>query len=159
MDASILKALCEPNRFLLLQLMSQRGYCVRALAQKVDCPSRQFPSTSRCYGRQGWSSGSSVATTPTTARTRRRSAPLPWHCPPLPTPSIVPARGRFTAVRRPGELPASLMCPRKKEKEREKKNVKTLYRLLWPTQEDAGAGYAGRTLHLTDRYGLSDRDQ
>ena len=34
MDASILKALCEPNRFLLLQLMSQRGYCVRALAQK-----------------------------------------------------------------------------------------------------------------------------
>ena len=34
MDEKILKALCEPRRFLLLQLMSERGYCVRALARK-----------------------------------------------------------------------------------------------------------------------------
>ncbi len=34
MDEKILKALGEPRRFLLLQLMSDRGYCVRALAQK-----------------------------------------------------------------------------------------------------------------------------
>ena len=34
MDEKILKALCEPKRFLLLQLMSDRGYCVRALARK-----------------------------------------------------------------------------------------------------------------------------
>jgi len=31
-DAKILKALGDPKRFLLLQLMSQRGYCVGALA-------------------------------------------------------------------------------------------------------------------------------
>ena len=30
----ILKALCEPKRFLLLKLMAQRGYCVGALALK-----------------------------------------------------------------------------------------------------------------------------
>lgn len=34
MDDKILKALCEPKRFLLLQLMAERGYCVRALARK-----------------------------------------------------------------------------------------------------------------------------
>ena len=34
MDEAILKALCEPKRFLLLQLMAERGYCVRALAHK-----------------------------------------------------------------------------------------------------------------------------
>ena len=34
MDEKILKALGEPKRFLLLQLMSDRGYCVRALARK-----------------------------------------------------------------------------------------------------------------------------
>lgn len=34
MDEKILKALCEPKRFLLLQLMAERGYCVRALARK-----------------------------------------------------------------------------------------------------------------------------
>lgn len=34
MDAKILKALGEPKRFLLLQLMSERGYCVCALARK-----------------------------------------------------------------------------------------------------------------------------
>lgn len=34
MDEKILKALCEPKRFLLLQLMSERGYCVGALARK-----------------------------------------------------------------------------------------------------------------------------
>ena len=33
MDAKILKALGEPKRFLLLQLMAERGYCVRALAR------------------------------------------------------------------------------------------------------------------------------
>lgn len=32
MDDKILKALGEPRRFQLLQLMSGRGYCVRALA-------------------------------------------------------------------------------------------------------------------------------
>lgn len=34
MDGKILKALGEPKRFQLLQLMSERGYCVRALARK-----------------------------------------------------------------------------------------------------------------------------
>lgn len=34
MDEKLLKALGEPKRFLLLQLMSERGYCVRALARK-----------------------------------------------------------------------------------------------------------------------------
>lgn len=34
MNDKILKALGEPKRFLLLQLMSERGYCVRALARK-----------------------------------------------------------------------------------------------------------------------------
>ena len=34
MDEKILKALGEPKRFLLMQLMSERGYCVRALARK-----------------------------------------------------------------------------------------------------------------------------
>jgi ArsR family transcriptional regulator len=34
MDEKILKALCEPRRFLLLRLVSERGYCVRALARK-----------------------------------------------------------------------------------------------------------------------------
>ena len=34
MDEKILKALGEPRRFLLLQLMSDRSYCVRALARK-----------------------------------------------------------------------------------------------------------------------------
>lgn len=34
MDDKILKALGEPKRFLLMQLMSERGYCVRALARK-----------------------------------------------------------------------------------------------------------------------------
>lgn len=34
MDEKVLKALCEPKRFLLLQLMAERGYCVRALAKK-----------------------------------------------------------------------------------------------------------------------------
>ena len=34
MDEKLLKALGEPKRFLLLQLMSDRGYCVRALARK-----------------------------------------------------------------------------------------------------------------------------
>ena len=33
MDEKILKALGEPKRFLLLQLMAERGYCVRALAR------------------------------------------------------------------------------------------------------------------------------
>ena len=33
-DEKVLKALGDPKRFLLLQLMSERGYCVRALAQK-----------------------------------------------------------------------------------------------------------------------------
>ncbi len=34
MEGKILKALGDPKRFLLLQLMSDRSYCVRALAQK-----------------------------------------------------------------------------------------------------------------------------
>lgn len=34
MDKKILKALGEPKRFLLLQLMADRNYCVRALARK-----------------------------------------------------------------------------------------------------------------------------
>ena len=33
MDEKILKALWEPRRFQLLQLMAQRGYCVGALAR------------------------------------------------------------------------------------------------------------------------------
>ena len=36
MDALTLKALGDPKRFLLLQLMSQRGYCVGALARASD---------------------------------------------------------------------------------------------------------------------------
>ncbi len=36
MDEMILKALCEPKRYQLLQLLSERGYCVRALASKSD---------------------------------------------------------------------------------------------------------------------------
>lgn len=36
MDEKILKALCEPKRFLLLRLMAERGYCVRALARQSD---------------------------------------------------------------------------------------------------------------------------
>lgn len=34
MEVSVLKALFEPKRYLLLQLMSERSYCVRALARK-----------------------------------------------------------------------------------------------------------------------------
>jgi len=34
MDEKILKAICEPKRYMLLQLMADRGYCVRALARK-----------------------------------------------------------------------------------------------------------------------------
>ena len=34
MNESVLKALGEPKRFQLLQLMAQRGYCVSALARK-----------------------------------------------------------------------------------------------------------------------------
>ena len=34
MDEKILKALGEPKRFLLLQLMAERGYCVGALAYR-----------------------------------------------------------------------------------------------------------------------------
>lgn len=34
MDDKILRALGEPKRFLLLQLMADRSYCVRALARK-----------------------------------------------------------------------------------------------------------------------------
>ena len=34
MEQNVLKALCEPKRFLLLQLMAERGYCVRALARQ-----------------------------------------------------------------------------------------------------------------------------
>ena len=34
MDEKILKALFEPKRFLLVQLMAERSYCVRALARK-----------------------------------------------------------------------------------------------------------------------------
>ncbi len=36
MDDNILKALGEPKRFLLLKLMAERGYCVRALARKSN---------------------------------------------------------------------------------------------------------------------------
>lgn len=36
MNEKILKALGEPKRFLLLQLMSKRSYCVRALARKSE---------------------------------------------------------------------------------------------------------------------------
>ena len=34
MDDKVLKALFEPKRYLLMQLMSERGYCVRALARQ-----------------------------------------------------------------------------------------------------------------------------
>ena len=34
MDDKVLKALGEPRRFHLLQLMAEKGYCVRALARK-----------------------------------------------------------------------------------------------------------------------------
>ena len=34
MDEKMLKALGEPKRFLLLQLMAKRGYCVQALARQ-----------------------------------------------------------------------------------------------------------------------------
>lgn len=36
MDENVLKALCEPKRYQVLQLLSERGYCVRALAKKSD---------------------------------------------------------------------------------------------------------------------------
>ena len=36
MDEKMLKALGEPKRFLLLQLMAERGYCVRALARRSN---------------------------------------------------------------------------------------------------------------------------
>ena len=36
MEAKILKALGDPKRFLLLQLMSERGYCVSALAHRSE---------------------------------------------------------------------------------------------------------------------------
>jgi len=36
MDDNILKAIGEPRRFLLLQLMAERGYCVRALARRSE---------------------------------------------------------------------------------------------------------------------------
>ena len=36
MDEKVLKALCEPRRFLLIQLLAERGYCVRALALKSE---------------------------------------------------------------------------------------------------------------------------
>ena len=36
MEAKTLKALGDPKRFLLLQLMSERGYCVRALAHRSE---------------------------------------------------------------------------------------------------------------------------
>ena len=36
MDDKMLKALCEPKRFYLLQLMAERGYCVRALARRSE---------------------------------------------------------------------------------------------------------------------------
>ena len=36
MEDNVLKALCEPKRFLLLQLMAERGYCVGALAKKSN---------------------------------------------------------------------------------------------------------------------------
>ena len=34
MEEKLLKAIGEPKRFLLLQLMAERGYCVRALARQ-----------------------------------------------------------------------------------------------------------------------------
>ena len=34
MDANVLKALGDPHRFALLQLMADRSYCVRALARR-----------------------------------------------------------------------------------------------------------------------------
>lgn len=36
MDEKILKAMWEPKRFLLLQLMAERGYCVKALARRSE---------------------------------------------------------------------------------------------------------------------------
>jgi len=36
MEAKTLKALGDPKRFLLLQLMSERGYCVSALARRSE---------------------------------------------------------------------------------------------------------------------------
>ena len=36
MEAKTLKALGDPKRFLLLQLMSERGYCVGALARRSE---------------------------------------------------------------------------------------------------------------------------
>lgn len=36
MEEKLLRALCEPKRFLLLRLMAERGYCVRALAKKSE---------------------------------------------------------------------------------------------------------------------------
>ena len=36
MDEKILKAMFEPKRFLLLQLMAEKGYCVGALARKSE---------------------------------------------------------------------------------------------------------------------------
>lgn len=36
MDAKILKALGDPKRFQLLQLMAERGYCVSALAHRSE---------------------------------------------------------------------------------------------------------------------------
>lgn len=36
MKQNVLKALCEPKRFLLLQLMAERSYCVGALARKSE---------------------------------------------------------------------------------------------------------------------------
>ena len=36
MEAKTLKALGDPKRFLLLQLMSERGYCVSALAYRSE---------------------------------------------------------------------------------------------------------------------------
>ena len=36
MEAKTLKALGDPKRFLLLQLMSERGYCVSALAHRSE---------------------------------------------------------------------------------------------------------------------------
>jgi ArsR family transcriptional regulator len=43
LDEKILKALCEPKRFLLLTLMAERGYCVRALA-RLSCLSESAVS-------------------------------------------------------------------------------------------------------------------
>ena len=36
MDERVLRALCEPRRFLLLELMAERVYCVKALARKSN---------------------------------------------------------------------------------------------------------------------------